>query len=218
MSETKKGNPEGVVQAFISNRSFLAAWVNRFVSRPEDVEDIVQETFLRSYRALMSREIDNPKAYLFSAAKNLAIKHNELSANKFACQIDDMGLSEVISIDDPVLQSAEAREEMSCLSEAIRELPVQCRRVFVLKRVYGLSHREIADRLGISPNTVHQHLSKGVARCTFYMRDKGYARDSKEGYARNGKEGYTRNDKQSYTANSGSDNLAVNRPAKAKAE
>ncbi len=182
MSEIEEKKTTDIADVFISNRSFLSAWVKRFVNRPEDVEDIVQETFLRSYRALMKREIENPKAYLFSAAKNLALKHNNLSANKFASQIDDIGLSEVISLDDPVLQSAEAREEMSFLSEAIRELPVQCRRVFVLKRVYGLSHQEIADRLGISPNTVHQHLSKGVARCTMYMRDKGYARHDEKAY------------------------------------
>ena len=176
--EIKENRSTDIADVFIRNRSFLSAWIKRFLHRPEDVEDIVQETFLRSYRALMKRDIENPKAYLFSAAKNLALKHNNLSANKFASRIDDIGLSEVLSLDDPVTQSAEAQEEMSCLSEAIRDLPVQCRRVFVLKRVYGLSHREIASRLGISPNTVHQHLSRGVARCTLYMRDKGYTRNA----------------------------------------
>lgn len=178
MSNIKNGQSTDITDVFISNRSFLSAWVKRFVNRPEDVEDIVQETFLRSYRALVKRSIENPKAYLFSAAKNLALKHNNLHANKFSSQIDDMGLSEVISIGDPVLQSVEAREEMSYLCEAIRELPVQCRKAFILKRVYGLSHKETADRLGISPNTVHQHLSKGVARCTLYMRNKGYTRNA----------------------------------------
>lgn len=193
MSDKKENQSRDIADVFICNRSFLSAWVKRFVNRPEDVEDIVQETFLRSYRALIKRDIENPKAYLFSAAKNLALKHNSLHANKFSSQIDDMGLSEVISIDDPVLQSAEAREEMSYLCEAIRELPVQCRRVFVLKRVYGLSHKEIADRLDISPNTVHQHLSKGVARCTLYMREKGYARNDDKGCVRNSEKEYTPN-------------------------
>lgn len=165
-----------VTRVYLQNRQRLIAWVRRFVKRPEDVEDIVQEAYIRSYQNLLGKKIDNTRAYLFSAARNLAFKHNNLSFNRLSDQLDDLGLSEVIDIEDPVADCVEAREEFAHLCEAIRELPQQCRRVFVLKKIYGLSHQEIADRMELSVNTVHQHLAKGVARCALYMRDKGYAR------------------------------------------
>ena len=48
-------------------------------------------------------------------------------------------------------------------------LPDVCRRVFVLRRVYGFSQREIAEYLGISIKTVEAHLAKGMVRCTDFM-------------------------------------------------
>jgi RNA polymerase sigma-70 factor (ECF subfamily) len=163
-------------QLFAESRAQLVKWVRRFLRNREDVEDVVQETFVRSYQQLADREIENPKAYIFTAAKNLALKQNDLSVNKLRAEIDDLELSQVISLESPVFQSLAAKEEMARLCEAIRALPLQCRRVFVLKKIYGFSHEEIATQLEISENTVHQHLAKAVARCTLYMHEKGYRR------------------------------------------
>lgn len=163
-------------QLFVESRSQLLQWVQRFLRNREDGEDVVQEAFVRSYQHLLDRDIENPRAYLFTAAKNLALKHNDLSVNKLRSEIDDLELSGVIDLENPVLQSSAAKEEMARLCEAIGALPPQCRKVFVLKKVYGFSHKEIAARLEVSENTVHQHLAKGVARCTLYLSEKGYRR------------------------------------------
>src|SRR5690606_20794216 len=45
----------------------------------------------------------------------------------------------------------------------------QCRKAFVLRKVYGYSQKEIADSLGISENTVEKHIATGIKRCTGYM-------------------------------------------------
>lgn len=161
---------------FVESRIQLVQWVEQFLRNREDAEDIVQEAFARSYRHLLDRDIENPKGYVFTAAKNLALKHNALSVNRLRSAIDDLELSEVVSVENPVLRSSVAKEEMARLCEAIGALPLQCRKVFVLKKVYGYSHKEIAARLEISENTVHQHLAKGVARCALYMSELGYPR------------------------------------------
>lgn len=155
-------------------------WVKRFLRNQADVEDVVQETFVRSYIHLVERDIQNPTAYLFTTAKNLALKQNALSVNRLSDTLDELELFESIDLDDPVMQQIAAREEMSWLCEAIRELPLQCRKVFILKKVYGFSHKEIANHLVLSENTVHQHLAKGVSRCTLYMSTHGYNRSNKK--------------------------------------
>jgi len=60
--------------------------------------------------------------------------------------------------------------EFSNFCEAIRLLPVQCRKVFVLKKVYGYSQREIAAQLNLSESTVEKHIATGMKRCTQFMR------------------------------------------------
>jgi RNA polymerase sigma-70 factor (ECF subfamily) len=167
---------EKVASLFWSNKTRLMSWVKRFLKSGADVEDIVQETYVKSYQHLIEKEIENPTAYMFKTAKNLALKHNALAANRLNDQLANLDLDDYIKLDDPVEQAVLAKEEMSWLSESIRELPLQCRKVFVLKKVYGFSHKEIAERLGISENTVHRHLAKGVARCAVYMSNLGYSR------------------------------------------
>ena len=66
--------------------------------------------------------------------------------------------------------------------EAVRELPPQCRRVLILKKVYGLSHAEIAERLNITVSTSNQHLAKAIAKCTLYMQERGYLDDTDSVY------------------------------------
>jgi len=52
------------------------------------------------------------------------------------------------------------------LTQAVASLPARCRQVFTLRKVYGLSQKEIAAELKISENTVEQHLAKGTRLCS----------------------------------------------------
>jgi len=51
----------------------------------------------------------------------------------------------------------------------VRSLPLQCRRAFVLKKVYGYSYSEIAQKLQISEKTVEKHISKGLTLCRSHL-------------------------------------------------
>jgi len=161
-------------QNIVENYDALKAFVARYAKRPHDVEDIVQETFVRTYQAQKRHSIQNIKAYLFTTARNLSFKQAALHANKVTDYLADLGLSEVVSESASLEDEVQAHQQFSIFCEAVRELPLQCRRVFILKKIYGFSHEEIAQRLGISVSTTNQHLAKGVASCTIYMRDKGY--------------------------------------------
>jgi RNA polymerase sigma-70 factor (ECF subfamily) len=63
------------------------------------------------------------------------------------------------------------QERFFHLCGAVRTLPVQCRRAFVLKKVYGLSRREIAEYMGLSESTVQKHIAKGMTMCAEYMEE-----------------------------------------------
>jgi len=59
------------------------------------------------------------------------------------------------------------------LRRAISTLPERCRQVVTLRMAYGLSQREIAQRLGITENTVERQMGKGFRRCTEFFAQHG---------------------------------------------
>ena len=64
------------------------------------------------------------------------------------------------------------RQELAFLADAIHMLPARCQHVFVLRKIQGLSQREIAARLAISENTVETLAAKGLRRCADYVRKR----------------------------------------------
>ena len=130
---------------------------------------------MRAFAAESKRMIEAPKAFLFKVAKNLAL--NEL-ARQSSVAIEPLGDFEdqkvledsgQVLVDDVV----DSRERIRLLARAIAALPPQCARVFVLRKMQGMSQKEIAVRLDISVRTVESHVALGLSRCRAYMRAHG---------------------------------------------
>jgi RNA polymerase sigma-70 factor (ECF subfamily) len=83
-------------------------------------------------------------------------------------------------VDDAV----DGRERIRMLARAIAALPPQCAKVFILRKMQGLSQKEIAARLDISVRTVENHVALGLVRCKAYMRAHGGASDQGGGISR----------------------------------
>ena len=73
---------------------------------------------------------------------------------------------------DDTFEQAASSEEFGRFCEAVRQLPIQARRVFVLKKVYGYSQREIASELGLAESTVEKHVALAIRRCTVFMCER----------------------------------------------
>lgn len=163
---------ETVGSVFIALRDHLARIVSRIVP-PHEIEDIVQETYVRACQLKSYKEIRSPQAYMTRIAHNLALDHVKRAESRLTSPIDEQTETDLLErrpeVDEPFRHVASA-EEFAHFCEAVRNLPVQCRRVFVLKKVYGHSQQEIATHLNISVNTVEKHIAEGLRRCTYYMR------------------------------------------------
>ena len=167
-----RGN--GFLAAFLGYRSILAALAARFV-RPGDVEDIVQETFLRVFMADSRRNIDHPKTFMHRTARNLALNFIARKANVLVGPVEEMPDQDVYTNSSDPESQYEAKEKFRLFCLAVRHLPPACRRAFILKRVYGLSQGEIAAYMNISESTVEKHVAKGLVRCTEFLRSHGYS-------------------------------------------
>lgn len=63
-----------------------------------------------------------------------------------------------------------AQQHLGKYCEAVAALAPQCRRVYIMRKVYGMPHKEIAERLGIALKTVEKHLYKGIRECDLYVK------------------------------------------------
>ena len=157
---------------YLSMRGGIASLVSRIVP-PDDVEDIIQETYLRLIRVAMVDEIRNPRAYIYRVARNLALDSIKKADNAWTISFEE-DFHEAGARTDDVVRQAQSREEFAVFCAAVRHLPRQARRVFVLKKVHGLTQRQIAVDLGISESTVEKHVALAVRRCARYMRRYEY--------------------------------------------
>lgn len=158
-----------ITDVFLRYRSQLRRAVSGIV-RSEEVDDIVQETWLKSYEAELKQEIQFEKTYMLKTARNLAINHISRAAEKSNFSIDELDEQDAIFEGMQLERHVESKERFLHFCRATDTLSPEVKRVFLLKKVYELSQREIADYLGISESTVEKHVAKGLHLCANYLQ------------------------------------------------
>ena len=151
----------------------LRSFLRRHFPTIADVDDLVQEAYARLFKAKAQGEVTNARSFLYTTARNVAcdyFRRNRLVAVGGLAEIDRIGVFEDKPNGAEVLSRA---QDLEILGEAIQTLPSRCRDVFTLRRLHGLSYKEIAERLGISEHTVNAQLAIGLVRCRAFLLLKG---------------------------------------------
>jgi RNA polymerase sigma factor (sigma-70 family) len=161
------------MQQVFRHGAALQRYLRRFTSGAEDVEDLVQETYVRLYTLEDWRAVSSPRALLFRIAHNLAVERSRRQLARATDNVADFDPLNVDTEEPAPEEQIDARRRFETFCAAVERLPPLCRRVFVLRKVYKLSHTEIAEVLGISHSTIEKHVAKGLMRCRDYLRDKG---------------------------------------------
>ena len=139
----------------------LRSWLRRRVATPSDVEDIVQECYCRLARLHDVSHITQPRAYLYAVARNLL--QNQLKAARVVrleaiAELDMEWRSDDPSPEDVVM----ARSELGRVQAALATLSERARSIFVMRRVEGMSQREIAQAMGVSEAVVENDASRSL--------------------------------------------------------
>ena len=151
----------------------VRAWLQSKFPALEDIDDLIQEVYLRIFRAKGLEKVEHPKSYLFAMARNAALdrcRRNQVIAFEPLADLQDSS----VLVEAPDATAADERQhELALLTAAIQALPERCREVLILRKHHGLSHREIAARLGISPHTVNAQITIAMVKCRDYFRTHG---------------------------------------------
>jgi RNA polymerase sigma factor (sigma-70 family) len=150
------------------HESALAAWLKHRYPSIRNTDDVVQESFLRVLKISRKLNLSAPKAYLFATARNICVDllrrekivnfHSLTGLEHYAVEKNSVGVREEII----------SKEEFRILTEAIKQLPKKCRRVITLRKVYGMTAKQIAAELKLSHRTVQNQILIGIKKCREY--------------------------------------------------
>ena len=133
---------------------------------------MAQEAYLRAYVAEQHKNIEQPKAYLFRVAKNIALTKLTKKSRQITDYIADLSTSVVIQSEAAAEDEVEAEQTLGLYCEAVAALPEKCRQVFLLRKVHGLAHKEIAERMSLSVSSVEKYLLKGILACRAFVQER----------------------------------------------
>lgn len=151
------------LSAFLSLRPMLEARMKQQLGSRAAAEDVLHDTWMK-LSTLSERNIENQTAYITQAAVNTAIGHlrKEKRRSEIAAEIKEVLWSKA----DLVTPEREtiAKDLIRAVQAELNSLPERTRQIFLRNRIDGISHRRIAEELGISEEAVYYHIRKTLDR------------------------------------------------------
>ena len=153
---------ESILTTFNRFKSSLKCFISGYVINPQDVDDVCQETFLRTYKSSLNKEVQSPKSFMFRVAKNLIFSDFRKASTQLNKYVEDIDVVDSkIELDD-LENNILAQEKLGVMCEAIAALPNKCRQVVIMRKVYGLTTKDIAVRMNINTSTVSNYITRGM--------------------------------------------------------
>lgn len=132
----------------------LRSWLRSHFRLAKEIDDVIQEAYVRVLRARASGEVRAPKAFLFVTARNVMLMHlRHLEVARIDPLTED-AFAGILDEGADVAAEVARSQELELLTQAIQSLPTRCRQILTLRKIYGLSQKEVAAELGISEHTV----------------------------------------------------------------
>jgi RNA polymerase sigma-70 factor (ECF subfamily) len=149
------------------HRDWLLGWLRRSLSCPQRAEDIGQDTFLRLLGKSDLPGLREPRALLTTIARGLLVDHFRRSALERS-YLEELALQPQSEQPSPEEQTL-LLEALVQIDRLLGALSAKARVAFLLNRLDGLGHAEIAERLGVSVPRVRQYLALGMRQCYIAM-------------------------------------------------
>ena len=151
----------------------LKAYLRNAYPSVGDVDDVVQESYLRIWRAKLGRPILSTKSFLFQIARHLAVDAIRRKQTACLANLGDLTALSVMEERPNAVDALSYHEKVALLSDALAALPARCREVVYLRKFKGVPQKDTAAHLGISVRTVESQFARGMKLCEDYLRQHG---------------------------------------------
>jgi RNA polymerase sigma-70 factor (ECF subfamily) len=151
--------------AFVrEQRRPLLQFLRTRMASEQDAEDVLQESLSRLLRYRDSESPEGWRQLLYRIAINATHDLYRAATSRHGSDHVPMDGMELATGEPTPEQHAAYEQQVARLTQAILALPPKCQRVYLLKRVHGLSRAQIAERCGISVKMVEKHIATALAQ------------------------------------------------------
>jgi len=136
----------------------ISGFVYRYVKHEAETEEIVQEVFVKIWINRHKLDLNASfEAYLFTITYNtvISLMRKKVNENKYVAHVKSM---QQVNESDKIINDIHYKELNNKVEKLLDQLTPRQKQIFILSREEGLSHKEIAEKLNISSNTVKNHL------------------------------------------------------------
>ena len=163
-----EGDEDAFCELYATYKNRLIYFAMRFLKSREYAEDVFQDAFTVVWQ---SRRFINPDAsfssYLYTIMRNRILNQLRNAANEE--KLKESILSQALDYTEDTKREVMLNDLKSLISHALQQLTPRQREIFEMSREAQLSHKEIADKLGISINTVQEHISTSLKLIRTYL-------------------------------------------------
>lgn len=144
-----------------------------FPDAHHEVEDVVQESYLRVWRTRAGQPLASARAFLFKVARNVTLDFLRRRHISPVRAVGDLAALPVMEDRPGVAETVAFDEKVRLLAEGIATLPPRGREILMMRKFQNLPQREVAARLGIAEKTADEHLARALRRLGRFLRDRG---------------------------------------------
>ena len=163
-----EGDEDAFCELYATYKNRLIYFAMRFLKSREYAEDVFQDAFTVVWQ---SRRFINPDAsfssYIYTIMRNRILNQLRNAANEE--KLKESILSQALDYTEDTKREVMLNDLKSLISHALQQLTPRQREIFEMSREAQLSHKEIADKLGISINTVQEHISTSLKLIRTYL-------------------------------------------------
>ena len=163
-----EGEEDAFCELYAAYKNRLIYFAMRFLKSREYAEDIFQDAFAVVWQG---RRFINPdasfSAYLYTIVRNRIL--NQLRDLSYQDKLREQILSQAVNYTNETRDEIIANDLRQFISCALQQLTPRQREIFEMSREQQMSHREIAEVLGISVNTVQESISISLKTLRAYL-------------------------------------------------
>lgn len=162
LAQSRKDIVAWVGSHVLPHEAAVRSWLKRWTGREQDIDDVIQEAYCRLAAMGDVTHIGSGRAYLFQTTRNIVLEQVRRSKIVRIDNVTDLASLSLVDEAPSMDRVVSGARELQRVAQLIERLPRKCREVFVLRRIYGVSQREIGRLLGMTQAAVEKQAVRAL--------------------------------------------------------